>query len=89
MTERLYFVVRTDIGIGRAVAQCLHALDEWGAAHGPQRGTVIVYGVKNEETLLRLLPSTGKTALFREPDLENQATAFATDQGPFKAPLLR
>jgi len=88
MTSRLYFVVRTDVGIGRAAAQAIHAMDEWSARYGPQQGTVIVYGVDSEQALLAVLPETGQTILWREPDLKDQATAFATDQGPFTLPLL-
>ena len=87
-TNRLYFVVRTDVGIGRAVAQSLHAMDEWTARFGPQKGTVIVYEVPSEEALLDRLPAHGRTVLWREPDLDNQATAFATDTGRMDLPLL-
>lgn len=87
-TNRLYFVVRGDLPIGRAMAQAIHAMDEWSAAHGPQQGTVIVYEVADEEELLNRLPSQGRTVLWREPDLGNQATAFATDLGRMKLPLL-
>lgn len=86
--NRLYFVVRTDIGIGRAMAQAIHAMDEWAAVHGPQKGTVIVYEVAGEEELLSMLPQEGRTLLWREPDLGNQATAFATDRGRMDLPLL-
>jgi len=89
MSNRLYFVVRTDIGIGRAAAQLIHAMDEWGAQHGPQQGTVIVYGVPDERELLEALPQEGRTFLWREPDLDNEATAFATDMGRMDLPLLR
>lgn len=87
-SNRLYFVTRTDLSEGRRAAQLIHAMDEWTARYGPQKGTVIVYGVPDEATLLSLLPPEGRTALWREPDLKNQATAFATDQGPMTIPLL-
>lgn len=86
--DRLYFVVRTDLSEGRRTAQALHAIDLWTARYGPQRGTVIVYGVPSEEALLDLLPEGGRTVLWREPDLNNQATAFATDKGRLELPLL-
>ena len=88
MMDRLYFVTRTDLSEGRRAAQLIHAMDEWAAEHGPQKGTVIVYGVDSEDQLLSALPSTGRTILWREPDLDNQATAFATDQGRMNLPLL-
>ena len=85
---RLYFVVREDLPEGRRIAMALHAMDEWTALYGPQKGTVIVYAVPNEQALLDLLPEDGKTVLWREPDLKNQATAFATDKGRMELPLL-
>ncbi len=87
-TDRLYFVTRTDLSEGRRAAQLLHAMDEWTALFGPQRGTVVVYQVPDERTLLNLLPEEGRTVLWREPDLKNQATAFATDRGRLELPLL-
>ena len=87
-TNRLYFVVRTDVGLGRAMAQAIHAMDEWSARYGPQRGTVIVYGVGSERELLDLVPDGGRTILWREPDLKDQATAFATDACRRNLPLL-
>lgn len=88
MNSRLYFVVRSDLSVGKQMAQALHAMDLWTAKYGYQGGTVIVYEVSSEKRLLDLMPETGKTVVFREPDLDMEATAFATDQGPFKLPLL-
>jgi hypothetical protein len=87
-TDRLYFVTRSDLSEGRRAAQLLHAMDCWTTQHGPQQGTVIVYSVPNEDALLGCLPSTGRTVLWREPDLNNQATAFASDIGRMELPLL-
>ena len=86
--NRLYFVTRTDLNEGRRAAQLLHAMDEWTALHGPQQGTVIVYSVNSEQELMEALPEGGRTILWREPDLKNQATAFATDKGRMELPLL-
>lgn len=88
MSNRLYFVTRTDLSVGRMVAQIAHAMDEWTAEHGPQKGTVIVYGVDSEQELLDAMPDCGRTVLWREPDLGNEATAFATDLGRLDLPLL-
>jgi len=88
MSNRLYFVVREDIGMGRAMAQAIHAMDEWAARFGPQQGTVIVYAVSSEQKLLELVPDEGRTILWREPDLGDEATAFATDAGRMNLPLL-
>jgi hypothetical protein len=87
----LYFAVRMDLPPGRRLAQVIHAADEWGAVHGPQRGTVIVYAVPNERALLQAWTSDivlEEGVLFREPDLNNEATAFATANGPLKLSLL-
>jgi hypothetical protein len=70
------------------MAQVIHAMDEWAARYGPQQGTVIVYAVPSEAALLDLLPDDGRTVLWREPDLKNQATVFATDIGRLELPLL-
>jgi len=86
--NKLYFVTRTDLTEGRRAAQLIHAADEWCKKYGYQGGAVIVYGVPSERKLLAQLPEGGRTATFREPDLDNEMTAFATDQGPFKLPLL-
>lgn len=88
MSERLYFVVRADLSEGRRAAMAIHAMDEWSHVHGPHRGTVIIYEVPSEQALLACLPETGRTTLWREPDLENQAAAFATDVGRMELPLL-
>lgn len=87
-TNRLYFVTRADLSEGRRAAQLLHALDDWNSLYGPQKGTVIVYQVPDEKALLAHLPTEGRTVLWREPDLKNQATAFATDKGRLELPLL-
>lgn len=86
--DYLYFVVRTDVGIGRAMAQAIHAMDIWAEAHGPHLGAVVVYEVPDEETLMRAIPRSGRTELWREPDFNDAATAFATDKGRLKLPLL-
>ena len=87
MSDRLYFVTRTDLPVGRVMAQVIHAMDEWGAKFGPQQGTVIVYAVDSEEELLNAFPSGGRSVLWRGPDLDNEATAFATDAGRMDLPL--
>lgn len=88
--NRLYFVIRTDLSEGKRTAQAVHAMDQWSARFGPHLGTAIIYSAPNEEELLKLLPppGVGRTALWREPDMNNQATAFATDKGPMELPLL-
>lgn len=89
---RLYFVTRSDLSEGRRAAQLIHAMDLWVARHGPQMGTVIVYEVPLEEDLLLVWDYAESQApggvLFREPDLGDEATAFATAYGPMDLPLL-
>lgn len=90
-SPRLYFVTRDDLPEGRRAAQLIHAMDEWAARFGPQKGTVIVYSVPDEDALLDALDDIGqgsRTVLWREPDLKDQATAFATDKGRMDLPLL-
>lgn len=86
----LYFVVRTDIDRGRQMAQLIHTMDEWAAVHGPSRGRVVVYGVRNEDALLRAwegLPGGSDSVCFHEPDLQGQMTAFVTAAGPLRLSL--
>ncbi len=85
--ERLYFVTRADLSEGRRAAQLIHAMDQWAARHGPQKGTVIVYEVPDEEALLAIWRDVGGV-LWREPDLDDEATAFVTPDGPMSLPLL-
>lgn len=87
--ERLYFDVRDDIPTGRAMAQAVHAMDEWSALYGPQQGAVVIYAVRSEDALLDAYPLEGRRAIFHEPDLGDEATAFATDVGPLELPLYR
>ena len=89
--EVLYFVVRSDLTPGRQAAQLIHAMDLWCEANGPQRGTVIVYQTGSERSLLRIWEERVREdgVIFHEPDLEGEATAFATPRGPLRLPLLR
>lgn len=90
MTRTLYFITRKDLHPGRRAAQLIHAMDEWAARRGPHLGTVIVYEVRDEPTLLKWWDKLEEDgALFREPDLGGAATAFATACGPLPLSLLR
>lgn len=86
--DRLYFVVRTDLSEGKRAAQLIHVMSSWNSKFGPHQGTVIVYGVSNEQDLLDARPQEGRCVTFHEPDLKNQATAIATDVGRLELPLL-
>lgn len=86
--ERLYFCTRADLNTGRQAAQLIHAMDEWAAWRGPHHGVVVVYEVADEQSLLNAIPEKGDTLLWREPDLNYQATAWATNAGRQELPLL-
>lgn len=85
--SRLYFAVRTDLSEGRRAAQLIHVMDLWSSQHGPHDGTVIVYGVPDEDALLQLHERI-EGVLWREPDFDDEATALATLDGPHNLPLL-
>lgn len=90
MKQKLYFVTRKDLDPGRRAAQLIHAMDEWASRRGPHLGTVIIYEVRNEPALLKWWDKLGEDgAMFREPDLGDAATAFATSHGPLPLSLLR
>lgn len=80
-----YVVVRTDLPLSQQLCQAVHAAHEAGIRFGNPNGisSVVVCSVPNEQRLiseLERIESKGiKTTLFREPDIDNQATAFATE----------
>jgi len=95
--SRLYVLCRLDLQTTYAAVQGGHAVaqhlidypDRW------RNQTLIYLGVKNEEELLKwrdkLIMKSIPYSLFREPDLNNDATALAValDTGMFdKLPLL-
>lgn len=86
--HRLYFCTRDDLDPGRRAAMLIHAMDTWSSRFGPHGGVVIVFSVPNERVLMQHLPKGGRTIVWREPDLNNSATAFATDV-EVKLPLLK
>jgi hypothetical protein len=82
-------VVRQDLPIEQQIVQAVHAAHESGIYLSPPTGqttSVVVCSVKSEQQLLNTLDrveSRGiKTILFREPDIGNEATAFATEPIP-------
>lgn len=78
-------VVRTDLSIPQQLCQAVHAAHESGIKFGnPDHITsVVICGVPNEDSLISILSKTEskgiKAVLFKEPDINNQATAFATE----------
>jgi hypothetical protein len=77
--KRLYILVRADLPLGLQVAQACHAAREWTLAH-PQvdvGDNLVVLHVPNQDALLELTNAAPEHLLFREPDLQNEATALA------------
>lgn len=74
----MYVLVRSDLIPGLQMAQACHAAS-YLSANNPlklyQHPTTIVLGVPDEKTLLKY--SNYEGFLFREPDLDYEATAFA------------
>ena|ERR1700742_4547175 len=78
-TKRLYIIVRADLPPGLQLAQACHAAREWTLAH-PQidvGDNLVVLHVPDEQALLELRGAASSYLLFREPDLQNAATALA------------
>ena len=71
----LSVVVRKDLPWSYRVAQAVHAMDDYAGKHGRHGGPVLVFAAKDEAHLLARAPVGG--VLFREPDLGDEATAFA------------
>lgn len=71
-------LVRDDLPGGTQLAQAVHAAVEYTLKEPDRAGaapTVVVLSVPDETSLLSRFASNG--LLFREPDLDGQATAFA------------
>jgi len=88
MSHKLYILVRGDLADGLQLPQSCHALRAFIEAHPEQdrewftsSNNIVVLNPGGERDLLRLLHQAEarglKTALFREPDLGDQATAAA------------
>lgn len=84
---KLYVIVRKDLSIAQRAVQAGHAVAEF-CLHSPfsrwSNGTLIYLGVKGLNQLENLkykLEDQGiRVVEFREPDLNNQITAIATDK---------
>lgn len=82
-------VVRQDLPLEQQLVQAIHAAHESGIYLSPasdKSTSVVVCSTSSEQQLLNTLDkveSRGiRTILFREPDIGNQATAFATEPIP-------
>lgn len=76
----LHIAVRTDIPIGRQMSQVAHVAFEWAAKHGAHHGPVHILAAASEDELKCATPwrPSDTSLTWREPDLKNQRTAFAT-----------
>lgn len=83
---KLFIIVRKDLSKSQQAVQAGHALAEH-LLHGPfsrwQNGTLIYLGVKGPLQLKKLINRFNEENIlyteFREPDLNNEVTAFATE----------
>jgi hypothetical protein len=84
---KLYVIVRKDLCIAQRAVQAGHAVAEF-CLHSPfsrwSNGTLIYLGVKGlpqlERAKYKLEEQGIRVIEFREPDLNNQITAIATDE---------
>ncbi len=81
----MYVFVRKDLSHAQQVVQAGHALVEASRNHlvnKPFHPNVIVFGVKSEAKLAQLADRIDSSGVpicrFREPDIGDQLTAFAT-----------
>lgn len=76
--SKLYVLVRGDLSPGLQVAQAVHAATEYALrlpALARSTPNVVVLSVPDEATLLRFASPSG--FLFHEPDVGDEATAYA------------
>jgi len=83
---KMFVIVRKDLSTSQQAVQAGHALAEY-LMHGPfsrwQNGTLIYLGVKGLKQLENIKHKFEMEEIpyieFREPDLNNETTAIATD----------
>jgi hypothetical protein len=77
--------VRKDLSLSQQMCQAAHAAHEAGIHLGDKNSisSVVICTIPNEQELLRLQDKLTqrdiRTVIFREPDIENQPTAIATE----------
>jgi len=81
--KKLYVIVRKDLSISQRTVQAGHAIAEF-LLHGPfsrwSNGTLICLGVKGLNQLENIKRKfEWEDIPYREPDLNNEVTAIATD----------
>jgi len=84
MTDRMYIVTRRDLSPGMQGVQSCHAVEllSWGGHYGEDYDEYMIWvSVENEYELLKLHKHVScldlYPSLFKEPDLDGAATAFA------------
>lgn len=89
--NRIYVIVRSDISPGLQIAQSCHAIESFHRKHPDLAATwenIVCLQVPSKEELARLAfqATTSKLALslFREPDLNDEPTAIALEEGAKK-----
>ena len=90
--KKLYVLVRKDLTPSHQAVQACHAVAEWLLHDQSWKNETLIYlGVKNEIDLNRWVNKLCRKripyVLFREPDMDGQATALASysDSKVFKS----
>lgn len=83
----MYVLVRADLAPGAQLAQAVHAAIGLAQGHDDLPDTVVVLSVADESSLITQAGTVSGGELFREPDLGNEATAYAvvSDGATFSA----
>lgn len=90
---KLTVIVRTDLGSGPRVAQAVHGARLFAAEHAQIEhewytgsNTIVILGAKDDAHLLSLAEKADywdvAWSMFREPDLQNQATCLVLAPSP-------
>lgn len=69
--------MRADLSPGQQLAQSVHAAIELAQHADDLPETVVVLSVADEPSLITQAGAVGGGELFREPDLDGEATAYA------------
>jgi peptidyl-tRNA hydrolase len=86
--DKLYIVVRQDLKPGSQLAQACHASFLFASEFPDETkdwmtnsNHIVILGIKSEDELIKLIESAVdiKTAVFKEPDMNNQITAIALE----------
>lgn len=80
---KMYILVRNDLSRSQKAVQAVHAMAEYLLNFKTKwtNGTVALLRVKNEEELLFWSKKLKRFTIFREDDMNNEATALCTEEG--------